>query len=95
MKYIPQLIDQLVDIFYDGDIDTITELPSQRLATKNTHGTGCTLSSAIAAHLVRGVELLPAVQAAKEYLTGAIVAGSDYALGGGHGPVHHFHQLWQ
>ncbi|GAB3569188.1 bifunctional hydroxymethylpyrimidine kinase/phosphomethylpyrimidine kinase [Spirosoma luteolum] len=65
-----------------------------RIDTPNTHGTGCTLSSAIAAGLARGLALPEAVQAAKTYLTGALRAGAGYALGHGHGPVHHFFTYW-
>jgi hydroxymethylpyrimidine/phosphomethylpyrimidine kinase len=67
---------------------------ARRHATLNTHGTGCTLSSAIAAGLALGLGLEGAVRAAKDYLTGAIVAADDLRIGGGHGPVHHFHALW-
>ena len=63
-----------------------------RIDTNNTHGTGCTFSSAIAVHLAKGDDLLAAVQNAKTYLTGALAAGADYQIGKGHGPVHHFFQ---
>lgn len=62
--------------------------------TANTHGTGCTLSSAIAAYLAQGYELAEAVAHAEEYLHKAILAGADYHLGNGHGPVHHFFKFW-
>lgn len=65
-----------------------------RHPTSNTHGTGCTLSSAIAAGLARGLDLVAATDAAKRYLTAAIVAADTLEIGGGHGPVHHFHALW-
>ena len=65
-----------------------------RLATRNTHGTGCTLSSAIAAGLARGLDLATAVEAAKAYLHAAIAASDTLAIGAGHGPVHHFHAIW-
>lgn len=65
-----------------------------RLSTQNTHGTGCTLSSAIAANLAQSKSIPEAVQSAKVYLTKAIAAGAHYCLGRGHGPVHHFFQLW-
>jgi hydroxymethylpyrimidine/phosphomethylpyrimidine kinase len=65
-----------------------------RIETKNTHGTGCTLSSAVAAHLARGMRLEPAVERARAYVQRAIEAGAGYALGKGHGPVHHFHAVW-
>ena len=66
-----------------------------RVETKNTHGTGCTLSSAIAAFLARGEPLGEAVEHAKNYLTQALRAAGDLDVGGGHGPVQHFHGLWK
>ena len=71
-----------------------TWLSAPRHPTKNTHGTGCTLSSAIAAGLAKGLGLADAVAAAKAYLTAAIRAADDLTIGHGHGPVHHFHGLW-
>ncbi|TAJ34224.1 bifunctional hydroxymethylpyrimidine kinase/phosphomethylpyrimidine kinase [Bosea sp. (in: a-proteobacteria)] len=65
-----------------------------RLETRNTHGTGCTLSSAIAANLARGQALPEAVGAAKTYISAAIAAADQIAIGKGHGPVHHFHRWW-
>ncbi len=72
----------------------MTELPSQRLNTQNTHGTGCTLSSAVASFLAQGLSPLEAVKHAKEYISEAINAGSEYSIGRGHGPVKHFHEFW-
>ena len=72
----------------------VTRLASPRLATRNTHGTGCTLSSAIAAALAGGATLGEAVGAAKLYVGAAIAAGSSLQVGGGAGPVHHFHRWW-
>lgn len=69
-------------------------LASDRIETPNSHGTGCTLSSAIAAGLARGLSVAEAVEAAKTYLTAALRAGADYRLGHGHGPVHHHHLFW-
>lgn len=69
--------------------------PTVRINTENSHGTGCTLSSAIAAVLAKGLSVVDAVAMAKTYLTGALEAGADYKLGHGHGPVHHFYNLWQ
>jgi len=69
-------------------------LPAERIASRNTHGTGCTLSSAVAAYLARGEELEAAVRRAKEYITAALQAGARYRLGSGHGPVHHFFRYW-
>jgi hydroxymethylpyrimidine/phosphomethylpyrimidine kinase len=68
---------------------------ANRIETQNTHGTGCTLSAAIAALLPQSPDLPSAVAAAKHYLTGAISASDQLVVGHGHGPVHHFHQLWQ
>jgi hydroxymethylpyrimidine/phosphomethylpyrimidine kinase len=62
-----------------------------RIATQNLHGTGCTLSAAIAAELSRGCDLPTSVARAKRYLTAAILAAVDRRIGNGHGPVHHFH----
>ncbi len=67
---------------------------SPRVATRNTHGTGCTLSSAIAALLARGRSLPEAVAGAKRYLTEALRHADELEVGRGHGPVHHFHALW-
>ena len=63
--------------------------------TKNTHGTGCTLSSAIASGLARGLAMPVAVDQAKAYLTAALVAADDLRIGQGNGPVHHFHAFWE
>jgi hydroxymethylpyrimidine/phosphomethylpyrimidine kinase len=65
-----------------------------RLATRNTHGTGCTLSSAIAAGLAKGLDLRHAVAAAKAYVSAALAASEHLRIGSGHGPVHHFHGWW-
>ena len=67
---------------------------SPRIDTRNTHGTGCTLSSAIAAGLAKGQTLREAVHAAKQYLTGALKAADQLQIGQGHGPVHHFYAQW-
>jgi hydroxymethylpyrimidine/phosphomethylpyrimidine kinase len=81
-----------IDVLDDG-AEPIT-LAAPRIATRNTHGTGCTLASAIAALLARGQPLREAVQGAKAYVTEAIRAADRLAVGHGHGPVHHFHALW-
>ena len=70
-------------------------LTAPRIETTNTHGTGCTLSSAIAAGLAAGHALDDAIRAAHAYLQGAIRAADGLGIGSGHGPVHHFHQLWR
>jgi hydroxymethylpyrimidine/phosphomethylpyrimidine kinase len=67
----------------------------KRIATPNVHGTGCTLSSAIAAGLAKGLPLFEAVSVAKAYVTAAIAASSELQIGKGHGPAHHFHAWWR
>lgn len=79
-----------IDIFYDGT--HFLELPARRISTTSTHGTGCTLASAIAALLATGEPLEAAISGAKAYVTAAIERA--YPIGHGHGPVHHFHQWW-
>ncbi len=81
--------DCLVDYFYNIEDDTITLLPSKRVKTRNTHGTGCTLSSAFASVLARGEDLTLAAKSAKKYIEQAIVSGAEYEIGHGHGPVNH------
>lgn len=70
-------------------------LSAPRVATRNTHGTGCTLSAAIAALRPRSPDWVTAVQGAKNYLTAAIAAADRLDVGSGHGPVHHFHAVWE
>jgi hydroxymethylpyrimidine/phosphomethylpyrimidine kinase len=65
-----------------------------KIQTRNTHGTGCTFSAAIAAYLARGFPIFEAVGHAKRYLTTSIQAGAHVKWGQGHGPIHHFHHLW-
>jgi hydroxymethylpyrimidine/phosphomethylpyrimidine kinase len=77
-----------------ADAGGMTALAAPRIATKNTHGTGCTLSAAIAALLPRR-QRLEAIRAAKDYLTGALRHADALTVGAGHGPVHHFHALWR
>jgi hydroxymethylpyrimidine/phosphomethylpyrimidine kinase len=84
--------DDSTDLLFDGK--AMTELPGRRIDTSNTHGTGCTLSAAIAALLPR-FEMVEAARRAKAYLTDAIAASNHLTVGGGHGPVHHFHALWK
>ena len=68
-----------------------TNLRAERIDTKNTHGTGCTFASAIAAGLAKGEPLLEAVTHAKEYVTNAILG--NLRIGSGHGPLDHFYVL--
>ena len=83
--------DTLVDYLYNTEDGMMTRLPSVRVRTKNTHGTGCTLSSAFAAALARGEDLTCAAKSAKAYIEQAIISGAEYRIGNGHGPVNHFH----
>lgn len=82
--------DELVDYFYNAEEDHIIELRSRRVRSNNTHGTGCTLSSALASYLAQGCSLDEAAVKAKEYISGAIASGAEYEIGHGHGPVNHF-----
>jgi hydroxymethylpyrimidine/phosphomethylpyrimidine kinase len=70
---------------------SVIALPAPRIATKNTHGTGCSLSSAIAAGLAKGDDLETAVRNAKVWISAAIAAADRLDVGRGHGPIHHFH----
>lgn len=85
----------LVDVFYNAETDEIIELASARVDTCNTHGTGCTLSSAVASFLAHNLPLNDAVRRAKDYINQAIVCGAEYEIGKGHGPVHHFFNFWK
>ena len=85
--------DELIDIFYNRETDEAIELKARRVDTRNTHGTGCTLSSAFAAQLAKGLPLTEAARAAKRYINQAIIHGADQNIGHGHGPVNHFYNL--
>ena len=78
------------DCLYLGDEQRLVTLAGERVVTRNNHGTGCTLSSAIAAYLARGEDMETAVRLGKDYIAGAIQAGAAYEIGRGNGPVHHF-----
>jgi len=82
---------EAVDVLYDGQ--EITRFCSERINTKNTHGTGCTLSSAIASNLALGYSIKDAVNHAKRYITIAIEHSLD--IGKGVGPTHHFYELYK
>jgi hydroxymethylpyrimidine/phosphomethylpyrimidine kinase len=69
-------------------------LAAPRIATRNTHGTGCSLSSAIAAGLAKGEEMEPAIRNAKTFVTAAIAAADRFSVGHGHGPIHHFQTFY-
>lgn len=81
------------DLLVAGDLPPVA-LKALRLDTKNTHGTGCTLSAAIAAGLAKGNHLAQAVRAAHAYLHGAITCAGELKVGSGNGPVHHFYRQW-
>ncbi len=81
-----------IDILHDGD--KMIELPGHRIQTRNTHGTGCTLSAALAALLPQTDSVVDATRTAKDYLVAAIASADMLKVGHGHGPVHHFHKLW-
>lgn len=85
------LVDDATDVLYDGEMFYM--LAGERLKTLNTHGTGCTLSSAIAANLAKGLHVKEAVLQAKVYITDAIKHG--FSIGHGVGPVHHFYELYK
>ncbi|MDE7153564.1 MAG: bifunctional hydroxymethylpyrimidine kinase/phosphomethylpyrimidine kinase [Muribaculaceae bacterium] len=87
--------NKLIDVFYNAETGALTPLESERIQTVNTHGTGCTLSSALASFLARGLSLDDAAAAAKDYISAAIAAGAGYEIGRGHGPVHHFYSWWK
>ncbi|TXZ06299.1 bifunctional hydroxymethylpyrimidine kinase/phosphomethylpyrimidine kinase [Vibrio mimicus] len=75
------------------EVDNIHHFRAPRIATKNTHGTGCSLSSAIASYLAQGHALKDAVEKAKHYIHQAILYADQLKIGQGYGPVHHFYQL--
>ncbi len=78
------------DLFYDGT--EFREFTAERIETANTHGTGCTFASAVAAGLARNLSVVDAVGQAKDYVTEAI--RRSFAVGQGHGPLNHFYRLW-
>jgi hydroxymethylpyrimidine/phosphomethylpyrimidine kinase len=83
---------EAIDLLHDGD--RMIELTQGRVDTRNTHGTGCTLSAALAALIPQVADVPTAARRAKAYLTGALKHADELAVGGGHGPVHHLHALW-
>jgi len=82
------------DLLYLTGEGRFVRLAAQRIASRNNHGTGCTLSSAIAGYMARGNDIEEAVRQAKTYIQNAIRAGAEYRIGHGHGPVHHFFEFW-
>jgi hydroxymethylpyrimidine/phosphomethylpyrimidine kinase len=81
-----------IDLLHDGDV--MIEMAGRRIDTKNTHGTGCTLSSALAALLPQYAEVPRVARAAHDWLARAIARSGELSVGSGHGPVHHFHFAW-
>lgn len=81
------------DVLYDHSDGQCHWFIEQRVETNNTHGTGCSLSSAIASYLAQGMTLVEAVRKAKQYITQAIQSGQHYRIGKGNGPIDHFYFL--
>jgi len=86
--------DRCTDILFLAGANRFCRFQHPRIPTANTHGTGCTLSSAIAAFLAKGHGMEEAVANAGDFIHGAIAAGAGYRIGQGHGPVHHFYRFW-
>jgi hydroxymethylpyrimidine/phosphomethylpyrimidine kinase len=83
------------DMLYLRQDERFVKLDARRISSRNNHGTGCTLSSAIAAYRAKGCGIEEAVRKAKTYIQNAIRAGAEYTIGHGHGPVHHFFEFWE
>ncbi len=83
------------DVIYFPNSDSFFHLEKPRITTNNCHGTGCTLSSAIAAFIARGEDTISAIQQAKNYIHSAIEHGARYTFGKGSGPIHHFFHQWE
>jgi hydroxymethylpyrimidine/phosphomethylpyrimidine kinase len=84
-----------VDLLIGRKLGMGVRFAAPRVATRSTHGSGCTLSSAIAAGLAKGLDLIEAVQQAKTFVSSAIAAADQLKVGRGHGPLHHFHASWK
>ena len=82
------------DLLYTREDGEIMKLHGERIATNNTHGTGCTLSSAVASYMARGLNIQEAAAKAKNYMNQALKAGNQLDIGQGKGPVHHFFNWW-
>ena len=87
--------EEITDVLIDCTNDQEYRYPSKKIDTPNTHGTGCSLSSAIAAYLAHDLPWEQAVAAALQYLHGAIETAAEYRIGHGHGAIHHFYQWWE
>ena len=84
--------DVLHDLYYDGS--DIISMTSPRINTKNTHGTGCSMSSAIASFVAKGNDIKTSVQNAKNYIAGAVARSDELDIGSGSGPINHFYKVW-
>jgi hydroxymethylpyrimidine/phosphomethylpyrimidine kinase len=82
------------DLLFLAGEGRFVSLETDRIETRNNHGTGCTLSSAIASYMAKGSDVEEAVQKAKTFMNHSIAAGAAYVIGHGHGPVHHFFKWW-
>lgn len=87
--------EEITDILVDYKNQQEYSYTTMKINTPNTHGTGCSLSSALASYLAHDLPLHQAVEAALQYLHGAIQAASEYSIGHGHGAVHHFYKWWK
>ena len=87
--------DHCTDLLFLARENRFVSLAAERIKTNNNHGTGCTLSSAIASYMAQGEDVETAVQKAKTFINRAIAAGAAYKIGQGHGPVHHFFNWWE
>lgn len=87
--------DEAPDALVDARTATLQEFPGSRIATTSTHGTGCSLSAALATRRARGEEWPEAVAPARAWLRESLRAGADLDVGRGHGPIHHFAGLWR
>lgn len=87
--------NHIIDLLYQPETEQIQTFLFPKVHTKNTHGTGCTLSSAIATYYAQYEDLFVATEQARKYLQEALINGADIELGKGSGPVHHFYGFWQ
>ena len=87
--------DELLDVLYDHQDGRTHHFSNRKRPTNNTHGTGCTLSSAIASFIAKGLSVAAAAENGIAFVAQAIHSGAEYELGSGHGPVHHFHEYWK
>jgi hydroxymethylpyrimidine/phosphomethylpyrimidine kinase len=85
---------ETTDVLFIGPEGRFVTLEGKRIDTRNDHGTGCTLSSAVACFLAKGDSLEEACRSAKAFLQAAVEAGAEFEIGGGHGPLHHFFKYW-